>query len=1305
MSLFRKWATQFLAVFLVVPYFFNFSMANDPSIEDSTIIAPGGFEVPYEESREIFEWSVGDTDFTLIKQSFIIWSPNVQSTLPAPEIEPIFPLINAKTYVIEGKTVPDSEVTVIGGPFQLPPVRSDNEGRFSVEVPLKADSANKFLIRVINEKGEFSPALSVYIVESPEAKSDEEYEQEFEEKRKALGLDVKKDTPSSGGGGTTIETKKAIEKPADDNKPDEPKKPIVTNRLNDFKDVSPEAWFYVHVNKLRDRKIISGYGDGRFGPSDAVTRGQMIKIATNAALGEANIGKPSKKEFVDVGNDNPFYNHVHQAKKLGWIAGFEDGSFGVNQPVNRSQAAKIMVNAFGFDLLNPDIPTFSDVTKDKWFYPYVETLVANGIVQGNPDGTFAPNRTLNRAEISKMTVNAAETSPAGVVSGFKPKDLSENIWQKIQDDSVVDPSERVKVVQALKIKEACPYDGATIQNLKESAIQIKNNVVAQTDLLNLEEDQSVEVNSEIVASTNQIIGLAEDNLSDLSSSFCREDVFRKAIVQMLEAVENIKKWEEDLGIDSVHVNSLNESIQLLKELAENSKVKVLVDNEEEEEIWSGTLKTLIAEANALLGSEITISTDCEEYKKKAARLKDLQNIAKERLKKAQQLKAEAQVRADQAEKAEKAADERLKQAEEDKKNADKNIEKTKDGIRELQDAIIKSLQGKTNAGIQRGTFGSRPEGWQVDIGANTGSFPLFGDEGLHIRDEAALDEYLKAVDTWRDDLNAARDKYKEALEKKENADKNIADAKANQKAAQAANKAAQAALKAACKQLEEAEAAIATLNVLITTCNNKYKECVKIVFELKLKKQKAENSQNNADKAINGAKGAQSNGESGVDRSQSNGTLEEAEEAIGESKDLINQGLFEEAKEKADQATALAHQAKQESMAEDCIKKCEDELRKKKAELAVAKKKNPKVNYSDTQALLDDAQAHINSAKRHLKQGGAQKAKLECRKAKQSLRRISSQINQDEVNYEKSQVEDLNKNAAQACYEHDKKKLEDAEVLALLKEYQETIEAIINALGETDKGAELLEKLFKLAKRNRVKIKDGDRAVDVLKKVRNLINKATKEGGKLNEDLKELNEFLEKELFDYLKDELKDPLINLAAQLAARGLSLSSGPAKAMAALWGEAWALGDSIGNWIADQLTQIIQSQFEAEVKVLNLCNPPNTTAQGTGRKLPVKIDWYVEVIDESGNPIKGAKADLSAKTSETRTQYDGVETLSKVEGEEKLINHIPIPSDIRVDKVMCPNGKTAKVIKKYVTVKRHCASDHIQLNVNVRLVVSCD
>jgi len=111
--------------------------------------------------------------------------------------------------------------------------------------------------------------------------------------------------------------------------------------------------------------------------------------------------------FSDVPSGHPYYSAIESLKNLGVVKGYNDGTFRPQQSVNRAEALKMV-------LLTANIPVepglyqtgFPDVKLGDWFSGYVFEGQNAGIVNGNPDGTFAPQRRVNKAEFLKMTVQA-----------------------------------------------------------------------------------------------------------------------------------------------------------------------------------------------------------------------------------------------------------------------------------------------------------------------------------------------------------------------------------------------------------------------------------------------------------------------------------------------------------------------------------------------------------------------------------------------------------------------------------------------------------------------------------------------------------------------------------------------------------------------------------------------------------------------------------------------------------------------------------------------------------------------------------
>ncbi len=54
--------------------------------------------------------------------------------------------------------------------------------------------------------------------------------------------------------------------------------------------------------------------------------------------------------------------------------------------------------------------SLSDVKPSSWYYDDVTSLVAKGIINGYPDGTFRPEGTITRAEFTKLVIAALGSS-------------------------------------------------------------------------------------------------------------------------------------------------------------------------------------------------------------------------------------------------------------------------------------------------------------------------------------------------------------------------------------------------------------------------------------------------------------------------------------------------------------------------------------------------------------------------------------------------------------------------------------------------------------------------------------------------------------------------------------------------------------------------------------------------------------------------------------------------------------------------------------------------------------------------------
>ena len=115
---------------------------------------------------------------------------------------------------------------------------------------------------------------------------------------------------------------------------------------------------------------------------------------------------PTPSLFADVSDTHPYAEAIAWAKSTGVIGGYPDGTFQPDRTVNRAEFLKIILEDLGSDIPESAPLNFSDVDSAAWYAPYISLGKRAGIVEGYPDGTFRPEQTVNTAEALKMAYKA-----------------------------------------------------------------------------------------------------------------------------------------------------------------------------------------------------------------------------------------------------------------------------------------------------------------------------------------------------------------------------------------------------------------------------------------------------------------------------------------------------------------------------------------------------------------------------------------------------------------------------------------------------------------------------------------------------------------------------------------------------------------------------------------------------------------------------------------------------------------------------------------------------------------------------------
>lgn len=145
----------------------------------------------------------------------------------------------------------------------------------------------------------------------------------------------------------------------------------------------------------------------------------MVLVVLGCAVGLAPAH--AADVWTDISDAQWVADYGITAQQAGTVAdGYPDNTFKPYASVTRGQFAKMSVQGLGIETRNPSSPTFSDVPRAHLFYRYVEGGSFAGIMGGFPDGTFRPDRPIERQQSNSILgryLAAAEIAARGGIKG------------------------------------------------------------------------------------------------------------------------------------------------------------------------------------------------------------------------------------------------------------------------------------------------------------------------------------------------------------------------------------------------------------------------------------------------------------------------------------------------------------------------------------------------------------------------------------------------------------------------------------------------------------------------------------------------------------------------------------------------------------------------------------------------------------------------------------------------------------------------------------------------------------------------
>lgn len=118
--------------------------------------------------------------------------------------------------------------------------------------------------------------------------------------------------------------------------------------------------------------------------------------------------------FSDVDGHHPYSDTIGRVRALGVVKGNPDGTFAPDKTINRAELATMVVASLTVTPKGSNC--FTDVHSE-WFAPYVCEAKKRGLVSGYPDGSYQPFNNVNFAEAALIIAKAQGLNPQGAVNG------------------------------------------------------------------------------------------------------------------------------------------------------------------------------------------------------------------------------------------------------------------------------------------------------------------------------------------------------------------------------------------------------------------------------------------------------------------------------------------------------------------------------------------------------------------------------------------------------------------------------------------------------------------------------------------------------------------------------------------------------------------------------------------------------------------------------------------------------------------------------------------------------------------------
>ena len=212
-----------------------------------------------------------------------------------------------------------------------------------------------------------------------------------------------------------LENPEELEEPVNLEDPEEwenPEEQMGTSR--NFLDVTSSAWYYDAVQYVCENGLMNGTSETAFSPDTATTRGMIVTIL-HRLEGEPEAFNDGFSGFTDVVSGQYYTDAVAWAAANDIVNGYGDGRFGPNDPITREQMAAILYRHAeykGYDVsvsAGFSLSQFADATDiSSYAVNALRWANAEGLVNGVNADTLNPKGNSTRAQLAVILMRFCE---------------------------------------------------------------------------------------------------------------------------------------------------------------------------------------------------------------------------------------------------------------------------------------------------------------------------------------------------------------------------------------------------------------------------------------------------------------------------------------------------------------------------------------------------------------------------------------------------------------------------------------------------------------------------------------------------------------------------------------------------------------------------------------------------------------------------------------------------------------------------------------------------------------------------------